>query len=122
MASGAKRMSLVVPREQALAMVEEALARGEGVLADAESVHDDDSFKQWGAEALNWRRFAQTTMHAISDDDRLEQELVRVTSGPRVGTVGGPPPSVAERLERRRNTLVAEINLVRSVIERIPLL
>ena len=122
MARPSTRTSLSVSREEAERVLEETITRGQRILDDAESIRDEPTFEAWAREATNWRRFAITALQSISEGDALEQELRTTGATARVAVVGGPRPSVAELLDRRRRTHELEINILRSVVERLPLM
>lgn len=119
-ARASTRVRLVVSRDEAGRLLTDVISRGESIAATGPSVRDESTFKEWAGEATRWRKFAITVLQTISEEDALEQEFARAYR-PGVTVVGGPPDTVPERLERRRRTHEAELNVLRSVVERLTL-
>jgi predicted nucleotide-binding protein len=121
MAKRSSRVELTVSREEAKRVLLEVIERGQLIATHSDRVRDEGSFPEWAAEATRWRKYATAALHSISAGDALEEEFRAATR--RVAYVrGGPPETVPERLDRRRGDLLAEINLLKSVVERLPVL
>jgi predicted nucleotide-binding protein len=121
MAKRSNRVELVVSREEAKSVVMEAIERGRVIAGHVGQVRDDDTFTEWAAEASRWRKYAVAVLHSISAGDALEEEFRAATR--RVAyMLGGPPETIGERLDRRRGDLLSEINVLESVVERLPVL
>lgn len=121
MAEESKRVRLTVPRPDAAALLAEVVTRGRAVSANAQSVRDEPTFAEWESEATRWRKFAIAALQRISDGDALEKELARSSQGTRIGFLGGPPPTLADRLQRRQEAQRREMDMLQSVVERLPL-
>lgn len=82
MAQGSPKVSLTIPREEAHSMVEEALGRGERILAAAEDVRDEETFTSGRArqrtsveqvrDATGWVRIAD---EVVTTDEPTDEEL-----------------------------------------------
>jgi predicted nucleotide-binding protein len=121
MAKRSSRVELSVSRKEAARLLLEAIERGQQIAAHADGIRDEQTFTEWAAEATRWRKYAVAAVHSISAGDALEEEL-RAATRRVIHVLGGPPESIGERLDRRRSDLLAEINVLKSVVERLPVL
>src|SRR4051812_42043465 len=120
MAKGSTRVSLTTSRAEAEGILNDVIERGQNLLDQASSVRDEAGFTEWAAEQTAWRKYVVAALQSISEGDSLEQEFTQAGSRGAF-VIGGPPPSVGEKLEERTELLVSQVNTLRSAVERLPL-